>query len=520
MPPDDVSVKSRLQILLACTLACAFLFSQAASSQWLEVENLSPEVDMEADMDPVFEVYNGMLYAAWVTLDSNTSAGDDSDVVLRRHNGTGWGRIGEATPNDSGQDMTPSLAVYGDKLYLAWASNSEPETDGSDMDIIVKSYDGTQWSMPLELTSSLNSGMDSIPQTIVYGGELYVIWKTESADESTGFDADIVLRKFNGTGWSDTIEVSDFLDSGYDSEPVPAIYDGRLFIAWQSEDLSFTNGSDPDIVIRSYNGTDWSDVVEITSRENTGFDTAPSLAAHGGKLYCAWGTDDANETSGLDNDIVLKAFDGNVWVRERELTPKTDDGWDGYPELAVHSGRLYAFWQTNDMLTSTGNDPDIVFRAFDGSQWSGVFELNPDDFGRDGASFRSGVDIISFNEHFWIIWQSASRDDDVDWDITVRSCFGFPEKHEAGLPNEDGTAARNDDLVLPLLGLTAVIVTSLTALFAILRIRRGRDLDPKRIMEINDREKLAKLCKRAGLENGGSAKRLRERLLEHVEKKK
>ena len=95
----------------------------------------------------------------------------------------------------------PALAAYQGKVYAAWKGTSN--SDGSDEHIYYASFDGQAWSAQKGFDGLTSSG----PSLAVFGEDLYMAWKGEDGDERIWYSS------FNGTSWSEQAVTPGFLTS-------------------------------------------------------------------------------------------------------------------------------------------------------------------------------------------------------------------------------------------------------------------------------------------------------------------
>ncbi len=262
-----------------------------------------------------------------------------------------------------------------------------------------------KWGDITELSYSGGDEKDSRPCMIEFNSKLYVIWGSWGDEFSTGTDWDIVVREFNGVSWSAIYEISAPTDTGNDAHPYAIEYDGKLYVVWATTDPVISNGADWDIVIRCFDGASWGSIVEVTLPGDsvTGLDYHPKLGVYNDDLYVAWDTTDDTISNGTDTDIVVRSFDGTSWSGITELTPATNIDDDYYPNLESYGGKLYVIWYTYDTTEVTGYG-NIVLKSFNGASWSDLYQVSETPY--DIISLRP--DVIVYDEKLCIFWQGTS----------------------------------------------------------------------------------------------------------------
>lgn len=280
--------------------------------------------------------------------------------------------------------------------------------------IIPRVISAQPWGGIVEITPN-DSGDDFDPQLEVYDGKLYVVWYTGDTNISHGEDSDIIIRCFDGISWSNTVEVSLSNDTGNDFAPQLTVYDGELYVVWQTLDNTISNGSDMDIVIRCYdsklgdiNDTNaWNEITELTPKNDSDSDYNPQLCSYNNKLYVVWETRNNRITTSDDCDIVLRCYDGISWSEWQEVTLPGDTYDDMYPDLCVYQDKLWITWQTQN--DSTGDiDEDILIRWYNPplDVWGDVVEISQTEDNTNESYTEDKYPIMTvYKSKLYVLWQ-------------------------------------------------------------------------------------------------------------------
>ncbi len=333
------------------------------------------------------------------------------------------------TSDDTGSDFSPCSAIFQNKLYVVWQTNDPSISDGTDDDLVIRSFDGEVWGLVTEITLESDEYPDHDPQMIVHDKHLHVTWQGWDEKNSTEI---IMCRSFNGETWSSIERPSQDLTENW--SPRIASAGGILWLIWATYDPDISPSEDSEIVAKKMSEGTWSQhLVMLTN--NTGEDDLPEVCTFNGKLYVAWRTNDAGLSSGEDWDIVMRWCDEAVWNEEVfELTPG-DVGDDFWPRMSSSTERLVIAWQTTDSGISSGTDTDVVARWLDEERWGPIVEISPGDDERNdgGELLRDPVAICSFDGAFWVVWEtntSLSLSSDYDSWIMGRSISFTEETRE------------------------------------------------------------------------------------------
>ncbi len=204
-------------------------------------------------------------------------------------------------------------------------------------------------------------------------------------------------------------------DSKGEAGPKMAEFDGELWVIWDSEDQNITTGEDQDIVVRRFDGKEWDRIVELSQPTDTEEDDIPQLIAYKDKLYAIWSKGDGGATAVSNTELVYRAYDGTSWSEERRISGPKERGLNTYERCVVFKDRLYVVWKTSDpqvcIRDSFSDDLDIVYRSFDGENWGRIVEITA--AANDGVDWS--VDAIVYRGMMYVIWDT--------WDsgITGRS---------------------------------------------------------------------------------------------------
>ena len=204
-------------------------------------------------------------------------------------------------------------------------------------------------------------------------------------------------------------EPSDVLTPKTDSEgeygPKMAEYNGQLWVIWESKDDAITTGTDSDIVARMYDGT-WHPYTELSTKGDTDEDDIPQIIKYGDKLYAIWARGDGRATAGGHSELVYRAWDGTEWSDIALISGPKKDGLNTYERCVVFQDKLYVVWKTTDPnychYANNDRDLDIVYSAFDGVKWTTPKELTDTDNYMEDWS----VDAVVYRGMLYVIWDT------------------------------------------------------------------------------------------------------------------
>ena len=176
------------------------------------------------------EFYHGALYAAFDTNDPAVTHKGDFDVFMRTADPATlvFSPLRELTAaSDSGDDVQPEMERYNDRLYLTWVSNDDGLVYGSDLDLVVQSFDGSAWTTPRDVLADEKWPNDAQRAEFTeHQGALILNWiELVKPPGSTTKDQRIALRALErGPRWWDGLHATYELVGGKPAEGEDATF--------------------------------------------------------------------------------------------------------------------------------------------------------------------------------------------------------------------------------------------------------------------------------------------------------
>ena len=414
--------------------------------------------DKKSAEGPSMAAFKGKLYAAWSTNDGNlVTGGPDLDVVVRSYDGSTWSDVTNLAPpqnQDVDDDREVVLIVYRDQLWAIWSHGTDDGVEGITNLTFRTTDDGVDWSALGSISRVGTDGINTYHQAVVYNNRLWIEWKTTDSVVSEGAsppnkDVDIVVRWYDGLSdqWGSITELTAPDNDTLDWISDIRAFQGKLYVAWEATNYDPYNppllGSGyeaSDILMRVYDGANWGPIQVPTSQidADEGInieDSAPRFAVYLNpisgldELYLSWMRGESKKFhAGQDYDIAYRVFNGAAWTKADYLTELNDDDDDMFPCMTEYNGVFYTFWVTGvntSVVSSTGRITliatygDIVYRAYNGREWSPITEVTP--LGNlDNASHPS---CTVYNDRLYAAWESPTNQPvgGPAWDVTVRN---------------------------------------------------------------------------------------------------
>ena len=139
-----------------------------------------------------------------------------------------------------------------------------------------------------------------------------------------------------------TSEITEAGDSRTDRSPRVAMAGDTLMVVW----LAF-DGPNTDILYNVRSQGIWSGVGKLW--ESTGNERDVALCSSGGKIFAAWATDSSQYTDGSDWDIAISSYQpGSGWSAPVELTASNDTVNDYAPFLLPYQNGVIVLWPSID----------------------------------------------------------------------------------------------------------------------------------------------------------------------------
>jgi hypothetical protein len=370
---------------------------------------------------PSLAVFNNKLYLAW----TGTTGGP---VLIVYYDGTDW-HNGTSTDQTSAQG--PALAVFNNKLYLAFIAN-----DGSNKLMICSSSDGSHWSPAAPIPGQSSQ---SNPSLATCGGRLWLAYMGNSNHQlHTWSTTDPDNAKWTPTAFNNTSCAA----------PSLAVFNENLWIA-------FAGDTTKDLFYCSYDAKSdkWSGLSSVTGQKsqvgpaliqcpitNNLFSGTPSFTAV--ELDVVFVSMDGSDTL-----MECSSPDGNTWTEVRPVTaiPTTitfnvpDTGYGSGPNNCNFFADLILNWDGTCEYEGTYNNTGSI----------PIFTAPAQSYSVVMAVFANGI-IYTFEQDG--VAQNAKSD---SWNITVKN----PDiaEHWADLTNGTIMKGKCNNYANPLSGLGGLI---------------------------------------------------------------
>jgi hypothetical protein len=160
--------------------------------------------------------WNGTPVLIWQSDGINLQGRVYSDVMIMLYEDGQWGppRLVSAPGKDSG-NVVPSGELFRDKLYIGWASGDDGITIGSDLDVVIRDFDGERFGDVVSLSPhdtyvNDNPSDDGSVDLFVFEGNLYAVFDAIFSPLTDAPNKDVLLRyvgyDMDGDGADDDVD--------------------------------------------------------------------------------------------------------------------------------------------------------------------------------------------------------------------------------------------------------------------------------------------------------------------------
>lgn len=241
---------------------------------------------------------------------------------------------------------TPSVASdSGGNAYVVW--QDYPEIGASD--VLLRRWNGTNWSQPENISQDPTSS-ETPSVAVDLKGNVHVVWN----DDNQG-DTQVLYRRWDGLTWSPVEKVSQ--TNGTQFPSVAVDFSGDVHVVWDGD--MFTS---PKVVHRRKAAGNWL-AIDVVGSFAAGFPNVTVAADPGGNVYLV------SASGGPEPSVSLSRWNGSSFVVQ--AVPAKAARSTSYRVLGDNdarvglgkNGTMHVLWQGVDMA-------DIWYSYWDGKAWS------------------------------------------------------------------------------------------------------------------------------------------------------
>ncbi len=343
--------KSLKRLLLLAALLAVFVPLQTRPASGYTFQ--SPQL---LDNGPTFDTTPAALQASngtlWVVWDSDRLV--QNQVFYKTYNGTTWTSPKNLTWGPSYQNnQQPSIAqLQNGTIILAWSNNQTGH-----FNLWYKTLTGNVWSASYQFTESCPGCgkvflAGDLASRMVLGtdGTLWVFWERDTFSSSCPIlnaCKQIFYKTLKGNVLSGDIQVT--VDPTFNTVPgVSVVKDGSLRLTYSK---FIAKGPAYSIFYRTFNGTQWSSEVSLTS---SNFDLDSDIVQdRNGTLWLFWARDLTVGPSSFLTKLFYKFSSdaGQTWSQDTQLTFTSSSNDDDPFPVQSRDRSLWIFYDS-DFLAS------------------------------------------------------------------------------------------------------------------------------------------------------------------------
>jgi len=139
-----------------------------------------------------------------------------------------------------------AIAPLGDQLMVAYVTKDYPGTL-NEYDVVWRLFDGERFGAVQPLSARANGWSEFLPTLIADGGRVYAVWEAQSLDS---WVYAVRWAVFDGVAWSAPRTIVETGVIG-PSQFWPAAFQGKLWVAYDTNEPYTVNGADYEIALVS-----------------------------------------------------------------------------------------------------------------------------------------------------------------------------------------------------------------------------------------------------------------------------
>ncbi len=240
------------------------------------------------------------------------------------------------------RDSFPSLACGADgRVYVVFTSNRNGNSD-----VFMRVFDGKDWSADAPIAATPADEYDAVV-AVDSGGRVWVSW-TSNVD---GQNYNIFLTSVKDPSQpAQPLQVTRAEDDAMHAR-MACGRDGRVWLTYYKWQKMGMYSRDKEVYVRFYDGTKFSDEIQVSPTDVPNYEdhTEPAIAACGDGVVVCWSWDfhrpDGYPRTARDPTVILRRVGADLELRRVVLV--SGERIDATPAVAVDSGnRVWCAWDS------------------------------------------------------------------------------------------------------------------------------------------------------------------------------
>jgi len=302
-----------------------YVFSTDNGLAWSEPENVS-RTDSFISVEPNLVIDSqDRLHCVWKQYYDDTSTiSIDYDLYYSQNDGSGWTEAVNISNQHLGADACYSSMVVDsrDYVHLVWDMSTGP----GNWDIFYSYFNDTIWSTPYQISSSPYD--DAFPALAIdHNNNLHLVWRKRM------MDGPIMYSRHNGISWTQPEAIA-FIPGGQSTGPCIVVNSqGYPCIVWHCGNVYYA----------TFNGVTWSKPLNLSNTvESSAY--ASMAVDFRNNLYVVW----SEKTNVMNREIYYRTYNGSTWSDIINLTQ--DSMYSGCPKLGnpVIANSLDLVWVSDN----------------------------------------------------------------------------------------------------------------------------------------------------------------------------
>jgi S1-C subfamily serine protease len=304
--------------------------------------NLTSSVGKDSET-PSIAAFGNIVYVVW----TDNSPGNFDIFFMKSTDGGNTFNKPLNLSNDPGLSYQPRIVTDGkNNVYVVWTDNSP----GNYNILFTKSSDGgDSFDKPIILSNL--KGVSNFPNIVASGNNVYVVWSHKNNTDFDPSNTENQTQTYNvfftksldgGNSFGKPVNLSD--DTANSQSPALAISEkGTVYVVWSDNSI----GTYETFFTKSLDQRRTFSKVSVVS-SNIARSISPSIAAYVNKVYVVW----SDNTFGNSEIFFTNSID-NGSTFNMPININEDVGTSGVAQITIdpEAGNLYLIWQDN----ATGN---------------------------------------------------------------------------------------------------------------------------------------------------------------------